>query len=49
MKKVQPAHVIDVDKQIYCFELSGYEWSQHLVCIGVLNKIILGTVKFPVR
>lgn len=49
MKKVPPTHTIDLDKQIYCFELSGYEWSQNLVCIGVESKIILGIIKFPVR
>lgn len=48
MKKVAPSHTIDLEKQIYCFELSGYEWSQNLVCIAVQTKIILGIVKFPV-
>ncbi|KAG4066524.1 hypothetical protein HA402_007160 [Bradysia odoriphaga] len=47
MKKVIPSHTIDLGKQIYCFELSGYEWSQNLVCIAVQSKIILGVVRFP--
>ncbi|KAJ6648733.1 Nucleoporin Nup37 [Pseudolycoriella hygida] len=47
MKKVAPSHTIDLDKQIYCFELSAYEWSQNLVCIAVESKIILGLIKFP--
>lgn len=44
----EPAHVISLDDQIQCFELSGYEWSQNLVCIAVQSKIILGIIKFPV-
>nr|XP_034176018.1 nucleoporin Nup37 [Osmia lignaria] len=33
-------------KQIYCVELSPYEWSQHLICIALAEEIVIGTVKF---
>lgn len=43
-----PTHTINLNDQIFCFELSPYEWSQHLCCIAVQNKLILALIKFPV-
>ncbi|XP_076647960.1 nuclear pore complex protein Nup37 [Halictus rubicundus] len=33
-------------KQIYCVELSPYEWSQNLICIALAEEIVIGTIKF---
>lgn len=47
---VAPAiHNISLDKQILCFELSPYELSSNLFCAALLNKIVIGTIQFPVR
>ena len=44
-----PTYTISLSDQIYCFELSSYEKSQNLAVVAVVNKIILGLIKFPVR
>lgn len=43
-----PSHMISLNHQIYCFELSQYEYSTNLVCAALENKIILGLLQFPV-
>lgn len=43
-----PTHSISLPEQIITFELSSYEWSQNLVCIALMDKLILGSVRFPV-
>lgn len=43
-----PTHAVNLNDQIFCFELSPYEWSQHLACVAVQNKLILALFKFPV-
>ncbi|XP_076762880.1 nuclear pore complex protein Nup37 [Xylocopa sonorina] len=41
-----PTFQLDFPKQIYCVELSPYEWSQHLISIALAEEIVVGTVKF---
>lgn len=41
-----PTYKLDFAEQIYCVELSPYEWSQHLICIALTGKITVGIVKF---
>lgn len=47
---VAPANYnISLDKQILCLELSPYELSSNLFCAALINKIVIGTIQFPVR
>ncbi|XP_043264492.1 nucleoporin Nup37 [Colletes gigas] len=41
-----PTFQLHFSKQIYCVELSPYEWSQHLICIALAEEIVIGTIKF---
>lgn len=41
-----PTFQLHFSKQIYCVELSPYEWSQHLICVALAEEIVIGTVKF---
>lgn len=41
-----PTFKLNLSGQIYCVEFSPYEWSQHLICIGLKEEIIVGTIKF---
>ncbi|ETN67750.1 nucleoporin Nup37 [Anopheles darlingi] len=41
-----PTHLITFPEQIITFELSPYEWSQNLVCIALLDKLVLGSARF---
>lgn len=43
-----PTYKLDFSEQIYCVELSPYEWSQHLICIALTRKITVGILKFQV-
>lgn len=43
-----PTHTINFSDKISCFELSGYEFSQNLICLALTDKIILGILQFPV-
>uniref|UniRef100_A0A182WDX9 Small ribosomal subunit protein uS2m n=1 Tax=Anopheles minimus TaxID=112268 RepID=A0A182WDX9_9DIPT len=42
-----PTHTITLPEQIITFELSSYEWSQNLLCIALMDKLVLGSVRFP--
>uniref|UniRef100_A0A4Y0BVR7 Nucleoporin Nup37 n=1 Tax=Anopheles funestus TaxID=62324 RepID=A0A4Y0BVR7_ANOFN len=42
-----PTHTISLPEQIITFELSSYEWSQNLLCIALMDKLVLGSVRFP--
>uniref|UniRef100_A0A182MTG3 Small ribosomal subunit protein uS2m n=1 Tax=Anopheles culicifacies TaxID=139723 RepID=A0A182MTG3_9DIPT len=42
-----PTHTISLPEQIVTFELSSYEWSQNLLCIALMDKLVLGSVRFP--
>lgn len=44
-----PTFQLHFSKQIYCVELSPYEWSQHLICIALAEEIVIGTIKFQVK
>lgn len=44
-----PTHTISLNKQIYCFEVSRFEWSSGLFCAALQNKIVLGLIHFPVN
>ncbi|XP_015514813.1 nucleoporin Nup37 [Neodiprion pinetum] len=41
-----PTYKLNFSEQIYCVELSPYEWSQRLICIALTGKITIGIVKF---
>lgn len=41
-----PTYKLTFGSQIYCVELSPYEWSQRLICIALRREIIVGTLKF---
>ncbi|XP_053999095.1 nucleoporin Nup37 [Hylaeus anthracinus] len=41
-----PTFQLHFSKQIYCVELSPYEWSQQLICIALAEEIVIGTIKF---
>ncbi|XP_043593911.1 nucleoporin Nup37 [Bombus pyrosoma] len=41
-----PTYQLHFSKQIYCVELSPYEWSQHLICVALAEEIVIGTIKF---
>ncbi|KZC13807.1 PREDICTED: nucleoporin Nup37 [Dufourea novaeangliae] len=43
---VPPTFQLHFSKQIYCVELSQYEWSRHLICIALAEEIVIGTIKF---
>lgn len=43
-----PTFQLNFSKQIYCIELSPYEWSQQLICVALAEEIVIGTVKFQV-
>uniref|UniRef100_A0AAG5DLV7 Nucleoporin Nup37 n=1 Tax=Anopheles atroparvus TaxID=41427 RepID=A0AAG5DLV7_ANOAO len=46
--KGSPAnHTITLLDEIVTFELSPYEWSQNLLCIALVDKLVLGSVHFP--
>ncbi|XP_053670411.1 nucleoporin Nup37 [Anopheles nili] len=46
--KGSPAtHTVSFPEQIISFELSSYEWSQNLLCIALMDKLVLGSVRFP--
>nr|XP_033335091.1 nucleoporin Nup37 [Megalopta genalis]XP_033335092.1 nucleoporin Nup37 [Megalopta genalis]XP_033335093.1 nucleoporin Nup37 [Megalopta genalis]XP_033335094.1 nucleoporin Nup37 [Megalopta genalis] len=42
----QSTFQLKFSKQIYCVELSPYEWSQHLICVALAEEIVIGTIKF---
>lgn len=44
-----PTYQLHFSKQIYCVELSPYEWSQHLICVALAEEIVIGTIKFQVK
>lgn len=44
----QPNFKLNFAKQVQCVEWSPYEWSQQLICIGLGEEIIVGTIKFQV-
>ncbi|XP_012279700.1 nucleoporin Nup37 [Orussus abietinus] len=44
--EASPTYRLNFSEQIYCVELSPYEWSQHLISIALDKEIIIGTVKF---
>lgn len=46
---MKESHLINFNDQIYCFEISPYDWSQNLICVAIRNKIIIGIIKFPVE
>ncbi|XP_035725577.1 nucleoporin Nup37-like isoform X1 [Vespa mandarinia] len=41
-----PTIKLNLSGQIYCVEFSPYEWSQQLICIGLKEEVIIGTIKF---
>lgn len=43
-----PSHTITLNKQIYSFQLSPYDYSANLFCAALKNKLILGLIRFPV-
>lgn len=44
-----PTFKLDFAKKVQYVEFSPYEWSQHLICIGLGEEIIIATVKFQVN
>lgn len=48
MRIDNPAHVIDLPKQVMKVEFSPYEWSHNLICIAYPDEVIVGVVKFQV-
>lgn len=44
-----PTSKLNLSGQIYCVEFSPYEWSQQLICIGLKEEVIIGTIKFQVN
>lgn len=45
----QPSFKLNFAKQVQYVEWSPYEWSQQLICIGLGEEIIVGTIKFQVE
>lgn len=43
-----PTHTILLAEQIYSVAFSPYEWSQNLLCIALLNKITVASIRFQV-
>ncbi|XP_012265130.1 nucleoporin Nup37 [Athalia rosae] len=41
-----PTYKLNLAEQIYCVELSPYEWSQHLICVALTGKITIAIIKF---
>jgi len=41
-----PTHVINLQEQVLKVEMSPFEWSHNLICIGLSDEIIIGLVKF---
>lgn len=41
-----PTFRLSFSSQIHCVELSNYEWSQHLICIGLTEEIVVASLKF---